>query len=71
MSGIGHAHDGRTMQGLALFDLATTLNRRYLALRDADIYSGEGLALEIFYSSAAVRCMSGIGVQIVADELDE
>ena len=71
MSGIGHAHEGRTIAGLALFDLATTLNRRDLAQRDADIYSGEGLALEIFYSSAAVRCLSGFGVQIIADELDE
>ena len=71
LSGIGHAYDGRTAQGLGMFDLATTLNQRDLAQRDADIYSGEGLALEIFYSSAAVRCLSGFGVQVVADELDE
>lgn len=70
IGGIAHAHGGRTACGLELLDLATSLNRGDRARRAADIYSSEGLALEIFYSSAAVRCMTGVDVWVAADELD-
>lgn len=70
LAAIGHAHEGRTAQALRVLDLATTVNQHDRAVRDADIYSSDGLALEIFYSGAAVRCMSGFDVQAVSDELD-
>ncbi len=70
LSSIGHAHEGRTQHGLALLELATTLNRRDRGQRNADIYSSEGLALEIFQSKAALRCMSGLNVASLTDELN-
>ena len=71
LSAIGHAHEGRTAHALCVIELAKTLNQRDRAVRDADIYSSDGLALEIFYSGAAVRCMSGFDVQGASDELDD
>ena len=71
LSSFGHAHDGRAGQGLRVLELASTLNLRDRPARRADIYSGKGLALEIFYCGAAVRCMTGFDVHVAADELDE
>ena len=71
LSSFGHAHDGRAGQGLRVLELASTLNLRDRPARRADIYSGKGLALEIFYCGAAVRCMTGFDVHVAANELDD
>ena len=71
LSSMGHAHEGRTQHGLSLLDLATDLNRRDREQRNADIYSSDGLGIEIFHSTAALRYKSGFEVVSLTDELDQ
>ena len=71
LSSFGHVHEGRTQHGLTLLELATDLNCREREQRNADIYSGDGLAIEIFHSTAALRCRSGLEVASLTKELDQ
>jgi DNA-binding NarL/FixJ family response regulator len=71
LSSIGHVHEGHTQHGLTLLELATDLNLRERAQRNADIYSSDGLGIEIFHSTAALRCRSGLEVASLTDELDQ
>jgi len=71
LSSVGHAHDGRTLRALQMLDLAGVINEQNLQERDEDVYSRDGLALEIYYCSVAVRCMSGQSVHVVTAQLDD
>ena len=71
LSSVGHAHDGRIVQALQMLDLAGLINEQNLQERDEDVYSRDGLALEIFYCNVAVRCMSGQDVHLVTAQLDD
>lgn len=71
LSSLGHAIEGRTVHGLGLLELAATLNGQDSIRPESDLSSSEGLALEIFSSSATVRCMSGLDVHLAGQQLDD
>ena len=64
------AHQGRPVEALRLVDLATRLNERDRSLRESDVYSAEGLALEIFQTDAAIRCLTGSDRSVALGAVD-
>ncbi|TFB84713.1 hypothetical protein E3O11_09345 [Cryobacterium levicorallinum] len=71
LTGLSLAHQGRPADALRLVDLATSLNERDRVPRASDVYSAEGLALEIFHTGAAIRCLTGSDRTVALGEVNE
>ncbi|WP_104177470.1 LuxR C-terminal-related transcriptional regulator [Cryobacterium sp. Y50] len=70
LTALSLAQLGRAVEAVRLLDLATDLNERDRSLRESDVYSAEGLALEIFQTDAAIRCLTCFDRSGALEEVD-